>query len=376
MDLTLNEMQELLRRTAREFFEKECPKSMVRWAETDQRGYSPEFWQKLAHQGWLSMALPPAYGGAGASFLDLCVLYEEMGRALAPSPFFELVLAQHLLLDLASESQKSRYLPGMGTGSHLMVVAYTEPSGRYEPGAINLPATPQGNGWVLNGSKLFVANAHNADTLLVVARTRPAINKEDGLTVFLVDPNANGVRMTLLDTIASDKQCEIVFDNVALGPEAVVGPLHGAWPALRRYLDRAAVLTSVWSVGGADQVLEMAVEYAKNRTQFGRPIGSFQAVAHKCVDMSIDCDGMRASAYHAAWRLSEGLPADQEIAIAKAWTANAYRRVTAMGTQVHGGVGYMMEYDVQLYFRRAKAAELAFGHADIHRELVAQGLGL
>lgn len=367
MDLGLNEMQEMLKRGAREFFEKECPNSLVRQCEQEPSGYSADLWQKMARQGWLGMVLPAQYGGADASFLDLSVLYEEVGRALVPGPFADVVLSEYLLMDLASEEQKRRYLPQMARGGLIATIAYTEPEGLYDPQHVTLKADASGDGYVLNGTKLFVSNAGNADLLLVVAQ---------GLTVFAVDPGASGIEIGLLETIGSDRQCEVVFTNVNVSASDVVGPVDGAWPALQRHLDRAKVLGCVWSVGGAEYVLEMAVDYAKNRVQFGRPIGTFQAVSHRCADMAIDCDGMRFVTYHAAWKLSEGLPADQEVAIAKAWTGEAYRRVTASGHQVHGGVAYMMEHDMQMYYRRAKAAELLYGDGDYHRELVARGMGL
>ena len=376
MDLSFSEMQEMIKRTAREFFEHECPNEVVRQAEQNERGYPPELWQKMAQQGWMNMILPAQYGGSDASFLDLCVLYEEMGRAMVPGPFLDVALSEYLLLELGSDTQKQQYLPHLGSGNLIMTVAYTEPSASYEPGAIHLTATQDGDSYVLNGTKLFVSNAHIADQLLVVARTREAINKEEGLTVFLVDPKSAGLTNTLLQTIASDRQCELIFNKVRVPASNMVGPLDGAWQGLRKHLDKGKVLTCVWSVGGSEYVLEITVDYAKTRVQFGRPIGTFQAISHKCADIAIDTDGMRYVTYHAAWRLSEGLPADQEIAVAKAWTADAFRRVTALGHQVHGGVGFMMEFDMQMYFRRAKAAEVAFGDADHHRELVAQGMGL
>ena len=377
MDLSLNEMQEMLKRTAREFLEKECSNAVVRRSEEDERGYPPELWQKMAQQGWTSMVLPSQYGGAGASFLDVAVLYEEMGRAMTPGPFMDVVLSEYMLLDLAADAQKQQYLPQLGSGNIIMTVAYTEPTASYEPDAIHLQATRAGDEFVLNGVKLFVPNAHIADQLLVVARTREAVNKQDGLTVFLVDPRSSGVTTTLLKTIASDRQAEVAFDNVRVPASNAVGPVDGAWPAIRKYLDRATALTCVRSVGGADCVLEMTVDYAKTRVQFGRPIGTFQAISHKCADMAIDTDAAcgssptkppggsaRASQPTRSWPWPRPGPPD------------AYRRVTALGHQIHGGVGFMMEYDMQMYYRRAKAAEVAFGDADFHREKVALGLGL
>ncbi len=376
MDLGLDEMQEMLKRSAREFLEKECPRSLVRQAEREPSGYSHELWRKMAQQGWMGMAVPSQYGGSGTSFLDLCVLYEEMGRALVPGPFFDTALSAYLLQDLGSEEQKARYLPAIAWGDLITTVAYTEPSASYDPEHLVVAAQRSGDGFELNGTKLFVANAHVAGLLLVVARTAPAAAHGAGLTVFAVDPSTPGIIIRRLDTMACDGQCEVVFEGVSVAAGDVVGPVDGAWPALQRYLDRAKVLLCMWSVGGGEYVLEVTVEYAKNRVQFGQPIGSFQAVAHRCADMAVDCDGMRFVSYNAAWRLSEGLPAAFEVAVAKAWCADAYRRVTQSGHQVHGGVGFMMEHDMQLYYRRAKTAELLFGDGDYHRELVAQQLKL
>ena len=376
MNLVLNEMHDMLRRSARDFLEQECPKSLVRFCENEPSGYAPELWGKMARQGWLSMVLPTEYGGTNSAFMDVCVLYEEMGRAIVPGPFADVVLSEYLLLDLANAEQQRRYLPGLGSGNLIATIAYTEPTASYDAHAIQLSARQEEERYVLSGAKLFVPNAHIADVLLVVARTGRYVNPQDGLTVFLVDRNAPGVEITVLDTIGSDRQCEVLFNDVTVAQSSVLGTVDNAWPALKRYLDRAKVMTSVWSVGGAYYVQEITVDYAKNRVQFGRPIGSFQAVAHKCADISILCDGMRSAAYHAAWRLGEGLPADMEIAVAKAWTAESYRKVAAMGTQIHGGVGFMMEFDIQLYFRRAKMAELLYGDAEYHKEFVAQGIGL
>lgn len=376
MDLGLSESQELLRRVAREFLESECPNQLVRQMENDERGYPPELYRKMADQGWTGMILPEQYGGDGASFLDACVLNEELGRVMAPVPLHDVWLSEYLLLDLGSEEQKQQYLPALGRGDLIATIALTEPSARYDPAAIETTAAQDGDSYVLNGTKLFVSNANVADLLLVVARTRQAVNKAEGISVFAVPASTPGVTITPLITIALDKQSEIELKDVRIPASALVGPLHGAWPAIERVIDKGKVLICAWSVGGANYVLEMTVDYAKTRVQFGRPIGTFQAISHKCADMAIDVDGMRFVVYHAAWRVSEGLPADQEIAIAKGWTSDAYRRVTALGHQVHGGVGFMMDYDIQMYFRRAKMAEVMYGDADHHRELVAQGLGL
>lgn len=376
MDLSFTEEQEALKNDAREFLAQRSPNAEVRRLEDDPPGYSPELWQAMAEKRWVGMILPPSYGEQGASFLDLCCVYEEMGRQLTPGPFLDVILAEYLLLDLGSEEQKRACLPLLGTGQTIMSVAYTEPSASYAPGEITLSATADDGQFVLNGTKLFVTNAHIANHLLVVARTRRGVDPSDGLSVFLVPREQPGLTVNVLKTLSSDRQCELTFDNVRVATSSLVGPLHDAWPAVRRYLDRSRVLTCVWSVGGAEYVVEMSAEYAKNRVQFGKPIGAFQAIAHKCADQAIAADGMRFVVYRAAWLVSEGLPADTEISIAKAWTADNYRRIAELGHHVYGGLGFMKEKDIQMYYRRAKAAEVAFGDADCHRQLVADGLGL
>jgi alkylation response protein AidB-like acyl-CoA dehydrogenase len=374
LDLSLSESQQSLKDAARAFLEAECPMDLVRRVEEDGRGYSPEMWQKIAAQGWPGLAVPQPYGGRGGSFLDVCVVYEEMGRALTPGPFMDVVLSAYLVLELGSNAQKQALLPDLASGRQICTVALTEADATYEPEGIACRAESRGDDWLLNGTKLFVTNAQAADKLLVLART--GSSGEQGLSLFIVDRAAAGVSVTPLRTLANDGQCEVVLEDVTVPAAGLLGPRDGAWPAVRRHIARAAALTCVWSVGGAERVLEMTTEYAKTRVQFDRPIGTFQAISHKCADMAIDVDGMRFVAYHAAWSLSEALESGYETAVAKAWCSDAYQRVTASGHQVHGGIGFTKAHDMQMYYRRAKAADLAFGDADYHRERVAQALGL
>ena len=231
MNLVLNEMHDMLRRSARDFLEQECPKSLVRFCENEPSGYAPELWGKMARQGWLSMVLPTEYGGTNSAFMDVCVLYEEMGRAIVPGPFADVVLSEYLLLDLANAEQQRRYLPGLGSGNLIATIAYTEPTASYDAHAIQLSARQEEERYVLSGAKLFVPNAHIADVLLVVARTGRYVNPQDGLTVFLVDRNAPGVEITVLDTIGSDRQCEVLFNDVTVAQSSVLGTVDNAWPA-------------------------------------------------------------------------------------------------------------------------------------------------
>jgi alkylation response protein AidB-like acyl-CoA dehydrogenase len=377
MDLSLNEEQQLLQDSARDFLRQECPTTHVRAMETDDIGYSPELWRKIAELGWPGLMFPEQYGGSGYTFVELCVLMEEFGRAVLPSPLHSCVLTFGLpILFAGSAAQQERYLSQVATGSLLGTLALTEPSASFEPSGISVRATASANGFVINGTKLFVANAHTAEVLLVAARTWDNGNAQNGISLLLVPGNAAGVEITPLQTIASDRQFEVEFRNVQVGSEALVGTLHQAWPVIRKTLDHATVAKCAEMVGIAQVAFDMSVDYAKNRVQFGRPIGSFQAIKHKCADMVIDVDGSRFITYRAAWCLAQGFEAAKEIAMAKAWTSDACRRVCAAAHQIHGGIGFTKEYDLQLYFRRAKLGEVIYGDADVHREVVAQEIGL
>ena len=376
MDLSLSEQQEMLKKMAHDFMVKECPKTHVREMEEDPKGYSPELWRKMADLGWMGLVIPEKYGGMGYGFLDLAVLLEEMGRALLPGPFFSTaVLGTLPILFAGSEEQKQDLLPRIAQGQLILTLALTEPSASWEASGVELKGAASGKDFVLNGTKLFISNAHVADYLVTVARTGEGRGQR-GISLFLVDAKSPGITCTMLKTIASDRQCEVQFKNVRVPGKDLLGPLNRGWPIVTKVLEQAAVADCAQMVGGAQQVLEMAVAYAKDRVQFGRPIGSFQAIQHKCANMVTDVDGARFIAYQAAWRIAEGLPCAMEASMAKAWVSDAYRRTCAEGHQVHGGIGFTKDHDMQLYYRRAKAMEVAFGDADFHRELVAQKLGL
>lgn len=375
MDLGLNETQQMLKNSAREFLQAECPDTYVRAMEEDERGYTPEMWQKIAEQGWLGLIFPEEYGGVGLTYLDLSVLLEEMGRALLPGPFFStIVMGGMAIMDAGADQQKRQLLPQICEGQHIVTLALTEPSARWDAAGIQTAAAQNADGsWTLNGAKLFVPNAHVADTYIVAARTGDA---ERDITLFFVPSDADGVTQTLLKTIASDRQSEITLDGVSMPNEAVLGEVNKGWDTIEKVLAWGAIGKCAEMVGGAEQVLEMTVEYAKQRTQFGRPIGSFQAIQHHCANMATDVEGSRYITYQAAWLLSEGEAAAQEVAMAKAWVSDAYRRICALGHQCHGAIGFTKEHNMQLYSRRAKAAELAFGDTDFHLETVADNLGI
>jgi alkylation response protein AidB-like acyl-CoA dehydrogenase len=377
MDISLSEEQELLQGSARDFLQKECPIRLVRAMEEDDRGYDLSLWKQMGDLGWLGLVLPEEYGGSGATMMDLVVLLEEFGRALVPGPFVPTVVQVGLsLLWAGDDRQKRTYLPKLAQGELIGTMAWHEPSATSHPAGIETSATPQGESYVLNGTKLYVPYAHVADYLLTVARTGTGATPADGITLFLVDAKSAGIAIDKLGTIADDHQCEVVFNHVSVPRSQVLGEPGQGWSIVERLMEHGAVAKCAEMVGISQQAFDISVNYAKTRVQFGRPIGSFQAIKHKLANMVIDVDGSRYVTYHAAWLLSEGLPAGREIAVAKAWTNEACRRVVKDGQQVHGGIGYTKEYDLQLYTRRAKAAEIAFDDSDAHREAVATALGL
>jgi alkylation response protein AidB-like acyl-CoA dehydrogenase len=375
LDLGLSEEQEMLKNFARDFLEKECPEKYVRDMEEDQRGYSPEVWAKMAEQGWQGLIIPEEYGGAGFTFLDLIVLLEEFGRALVPGPFMSTVIGGAIpLLEAGSEAQKREYLPRIASGELIMTLALTEPSASYEPDGIATTATREGDQYVLNGTKLFVTDAHVAGMMVVVAR-RPGSAGDDGISLILVDAHTPGIGIEMLKTIASDKQCEVRLDNVRVPASNLLGEEGHSWDALQRILQKATVAECAYLVGLAQMDFEISVNYAKERVQFGRPIGSFQAIQHKAADMVTDVDGARFIMYKAAWAVAEGEPdAALQVHMAKAWCSDATRRVVAHGQQIHGGIGFTKDYKIQLFFRRQKRSELLWGDGDYHREKVADAL--
>lgn len=374
MDLGLDEQQEMLKNFARDFLEKECPESLVRQMEEDERGYSPELWQKMAQQGWMGLIIPEQYGGAGMGLCELVVLLEEFGRSLVPGPFIStVVLGAVPVMEAGTEQQKSWVLPKIAAGELIMTMALTEPSAKWTADGVSLEARREGGEYVLNGTKLFVPDAHVSDRMIVVART--GASGEDGITLFFVDSKAPGIKYELLKTIAADKQCEVTFENVRVPAENILGQEGNGWPIVEKTKKVATVAACAYLVGLAQMDFDVTLNYAKERVQFGRPIGSFQAIQHKLADAVIDVDGSRFITYKAAWSLQEGEPdADLMVSMAKAWTSDASRRVVAHGQQIHGGIGFTKEYKIQLYFRRQKWMELMWGDADFHRERVAEML--
>jgi len=304
------------------------------------------------------------------SYFDLALLLEEMGRACLPGPFFStVVLGSLTILEAGSEEQKRELLPEVVKGRMLLTLALYESDAQLGADSVKTKAASN-NGWLVKGAKFFVTDAHIAKYIICPARTA------EGISLFLVDAGSPGVSCSLLKTLAGDKQCEVILDNVKVPHQNLLGERGRGWDYIERVMPKVTIAKCAEMVGGAQQVLEMAVSYAKERVQFGHPIGSFQAIQHHCANMSIDVDSLRLIAYEAAWMLDEGLPCIREVSIAKAWAGEAYHRVTMLAAELHASIGLTMDHDFPLYYRRAKAAELIFGDGDFHREIVAREAGL
>ena len=378
MNFGFNEEQELLRNTARKFFENECPSDTVRKLMETPEGMSAELWKKLAEQGWLGLIFPEPYDGMALGLVDLVVLMEEMGRAVAPGPYFSTVLLGGLaILEAGSDAQKKEWLPRIAAGDKRVALAWMEPSAQLGPAGVTLTAAEKGGTYTLSGTKLFVHDAHTADALVVAARTRPGAGP-DGVSLFLLPKGTKGLAVTLLPTMdQTRKLCEVACSDVTVGADALLGAAGAGWTPLSRVLDRATVALCAEMCGGAQKVLDMTVEYAKIRQAFGRPIGSYQGVKHRAADMLVDVENSKSITYYAAWALDENSPEAQlAVSMAKAYVSDAFRRVAAAGIQLHGGIGFTWEHDLHLYFKRAKGSEFTFGDATHHRERVAQLVNL
>ena len=378
MDYEFNKTQKILKDEAHRFLAKECPSDFVREMAEDESGYSRKMWQKMAALDWMGIMVPEQYDGMGGSFLDLAVLLSEMGYHCMPGPYFaSVVLGGLTILEAANESHKADILPALCRGEQRLSVAWVESDGTYKPEGIRLTAEQQGKDYLLNGTKLFVPYAHVADRLICAARTgQPADDKISGITLFVVEAKQPGIRIESLITMGGDKQSEVIFENVKVSKDNLLGQPDQGWPVLKKVLLMAAVAKCAEMIGGAQRAMDMAVPYVKGREQFGRPVGSFQAIQHHCANMLTYADTLKFMTYQAAWRISEGLSFEKEASMCKAWGSEAYRKLVALAHQVIGGMGFMEEYDLQLYFKHAKAAEQVLGDADFHREWVAEELGM
>lgn len=372
MDYGLNEEQQMLQAMAQDFLTDEFTDKVLKAMATDEKGYTPELWKKLAATNLTALSLPEEYGGVG-DFLDLVVVLEEMGRACFISPFFaSVVLGAGAIIEAGNEKQKAELLPQIAEGKIIVTLAFPEQAGTYTPEGVKMTAEKQGDNYVLNGTKLFVPDGQNADYVIVAARTADSNNPMNGLTLFIVDAQTNGMTITPMDTVSGDKQAEIVFSNVSVPSDNVMGDTGTAWTALQKISQRAAVARCAEMVGLAKKALDMSLEYVKERMAFGHPIGAFQAIQHRCADMIIDLDSSRYVTHQAAWRINEHLPADREAAIAKAWVSQACTRIVHSAHQVHGAIGFTEDHILHYYTKRIRSYDFSFGDADYHFSTIIQ----
>jgi alkylation response protein AidB-like acyl-CoA dehydrogenase len=374
MDILMNDDERMIAESARQFLEAECPTTLVRAMEADPLGYPKELWEKVAELGWQGMCLPESVGGSAMPLVYLGLVLNEAGRALAPLPLHSTAVAALTIARDGSESQQTKYLPDVVAGKSVLTWAFSEQDPRLIPDAVQMSAKAQGDEFVLNGKKLFVDNFVAAGRILVVARTTAKSKGEDGLTLFIVDTKAKGLSDTPLVTLAKDKQSEVTFKDVRVSKSEAIGEVGKAWPIVNRMLDRGTALLCAQMVGAARKDIEMAIEYAKFREAFGQPIGAFQSVQHMCADMQIWVDGAELLTFEALWKMDQGLPASVEVSQAKSFANEKCEAAVRQSQSIHGGIGFMMEFDLQLWFRRVSAWTMRLGTSFEHRARIAHAL--
>lgn len=370
MNFAFSEEQEELRRYARQWMSERMPLERVRELMNTPEGFDRADWLAVAELGWQAMAIPEEYGGAGFGLLEMAVLLEEQGRGLFCGPFLSTVVAAaNAVLLAGSEKQKSEILGPIAAGEMIAALAVTEASAGWDAEHMTTSAARTDGGWSISGTKRFIVDGHTADVLIVAAQTA------DGVALFRVDADAAGIARSVLPTMdETRKQSEIVFDDVAVDDEARLP--GGSAETLTEVNDILAVSLALEQVGGAQATLDMAVQYAKDRQQFGKPIGSFQAIKHMCADMLVKVESARAAAYYAAWAVSEGVDETTTVVpLAKAYCSDAFFECAGANIQVHGGIGFTWEHDAHLYFKRAKSSQVMFGTPDEHRRQLAERLG-
>ena len=374
MDILPSEEEQMLKNVAREFLETEISTAMVREMELDDLGYPPSLWRQMADLGWLGLALPEQYGGQGLPLTYLGLILQEAGRVLAPVPLHSTMVAALTIAEAGSDQQKQDILPAVSDGGMVLTWGIAERDPRLIPEAMTLQATADGDGWILNGTKMFVDNFVVAQRCLVAARTAPGSDSNQGISLFLVDTNGIGVDQTALTTLAKDKQSRVDFKNHRVDASALVGEFNRGWPIVEAMLDRATALLCCQMTGAARKDAEMAIEYAKNRVAFGRPIGSFQSVQHMLADMLLHVDGGEMLTFEALWKMDEGLSSSVEVSQAKAFCNEKCESVVRTSQVIHGGIGFMMEFDLHLWFRRVTSWTMRLGTTYDHRARIASAL--
>ena len=372
MNLDFTSEQEMLKTSVSKFFVNECPFSKVREIEESVEGYSPEVWAKMAELGWMGVLFPEEYGGFGGQFMDIVIIQEEMGKAICPSPFFSTVIQCGLtILEGGSEDQKKELLEKISEGGLIMALAQYEEEGSYLASGIRMEARPDKDGYILNGAKMFVADANVADRLIVAARAGDA-----GITLFLVDARGEGVTCTKMPTIGMDNMCEVIFKDVKVPEGDILGEAGKGWDILDKVAPKVAVAKCAEMVGGCRTSIDMTAAYAKEREQYGKPIGGFQVIQHYMANMLLAHDTSYNYLYRVTWMIDEGLDVTKEASALKAQLNEKYKFVTERAVQIHGAIGTTRECDIGLFYRRAKACEYIAGDTGFHYEKIAQGLDI
>jgi len=375
MDLRFTEAQEILKKAARDFLTTECPKTLVRELEKSDKGYSPELWKKMAELGWMGLVIPEQYDGIGYTFQDLTVLLEEVGKNILPGPLITTVISSLSIVEAGTEEQKKELLPKVSSGDLIMTLALLEAEGTFDASGISVKATPKGDDFVINGTKLFVEMAHVANYIICVTRTKEG-SGDKGITLFLVDAKTPGIHCEVIPTIGADKLCEVRFENVTVPKKNILGKMDAGWPIVEMMIRKGSIAKAAESVGAMQTCIDMTVAYSKERVQYERPIGAFQALQHIMANMWTSMQTGRYLVYQAASMESAGTPAVKEASLAKAYINEVYKDVAQWAIRLHGGIATSYDHDIPLYYRRSLAADASFGGTDFHRELVAQKIGL
>ena len=374
MNVLPNEEELMFKNAAREFLEAECPPSLARAIEQDERGYSVELWEKMASLGWFGISLPETYGGGGLPVTYLGLILEECGRAIAPVPFHSTSTAALAVAGHGSEEQKQSILPRAARGDLIMTWAVQEQNPRLRPDAIQCRGEVDGDSLVISGTKHFVDNFSAAELMVMAVRTGSPSDGDAGITLVIVPTNAAGITETRLTTLAKDSQSKLALDNVRVPLSNVIREVNQGWAATSEMLDTGTALLCTQIIGAARKDAEMAIEYAKNRVAFGRPLAGFQSIQHLCADMIVWVDGAQLLTYEALWKLDSGLPYGVEVSQAKAFTNDKCQSTVRSSQQIHGGIGFMMEFDLHLWYRRVTAWTMRLGTSFEHRARVARSL--
>ncbi len=372
LDLDFDQEQELLRHTMRDVLARHCPLDVVRAMEDDPVGYPAPLWAQLGELDLIGLLLPEEYGGSAMSLIEGVALYEELGRALAPTPHFvSAVMCGGVLAAAGSEAQKDRWVRPVATGEVIVTPAWLEPEGGFSPRGVETRAVAEGSGFRLSGIKRHVAFASSADRLVVLARTGEA---PDAVDLFLVDPTTPGVSLRQQYSLGSDTQYEVTLSGAAVGDEDRIGPPGSGWHTWQEVLEPGLVLLAAQAVGGARYALEITTQYAKDRQQFDKPLGAFQALAHYLADAVTNLDGAEQLVHEAAWAGASGRPLTSLAPMAKLFACTTFRDITATAQQIFGGIGFTLDFDIQLYFRRAKQQQLMWANDRALEDAVALDL--